>query len=278
MKNAPAKSDFLENLNCKNLKQSSFSSDVQLLPEMHMVDNRVMIYKIFFQLMCVFFAISLSAYCKGKESEKTIGVVNFIKGNPFLERNSQKSELKKGDKVQEGDVISTDDKSLVILIFNNEVGELEIQAKTILSVDSFLSNKKSIQVKQGSVWTKITKLAKNDEFQLHTPTSVAGVRGTKFYTFQIGEYQGTCHCEGNIQLELKGQKYNEVNKEDILVVSKGGKSIVITPSEFKVKRPADERHEHSQIDNSPLGKRKDLSKAEFDAFIETIEEKFQALK
>ena len=231
----------------------------------------ILIYKI-----TIFLFVLTHGDCK--KSENIAGVATFVKGTPVVERNSKKIEIKLNDRIQEGDVLTTDEKSLVILTFNNELGEVEIQQNSELSIDSFLSNKKSLHLKKGNVWTKITKLSKSDEFNLHSPTCVAGVRGTKFYTFQFGEYSGTCHCEGNIQLELKGQKYNEVNKEDILVVSKNGKSIVIVPSQLKIKRPYDDRHNHSQIENSSLGKKNDMTDEDLKKMFANIEERFKELK
>ncbi|MBE7411666.1 MAG: FecR family protein [Leptospiraceae bacterium] len=231
--------------------------------------------KIVHLILLAFLVSIFLTHCEDKKRENTVGVISFVKGKAVVERNSKKTDLKYGEKVWEGDKIFTYNNSVLVLVFHNDLGEMEIQSNTVLTINSLLKQIQSIQVQKGSVWTRITKLGKGNEFYLHTPTSVASVRGTKFYTFQIGAYQGTCHCEGQIQLELKDQEYNKVNLKDILVFYKDKKNVVINPEDWKPPKSKEERHRHSQIDNSPLGQRNNLTKVESDMLLKTIDGLFQ---
>ena len=123
--------------------------------------------------------------CKKTPKVEREGLVNFIEGAVVIIEGEKKAPAKVGDMVRTGMKIETGDKSFIEIYFENkavrildnsvvEIGELELSMK-----DG--SERTRFHVKKGKVFARLaTKLAKNDQFLISTPTATAGVRGTEF--------------------------------------------------------------------------------------------------
>lgn len=174
----------------------------------------------------------LSFYCKGSKSDPAKGRIAFLKGEISVQRGEQKFKAIVSQEILNGDIILTGPKSVATLVFGENSTVIEIQSDSKFQVKETLDEKNFFQDK-GSSWILTNKLLKGEKMNLHTPTTTAGVRGTKFYTSVYGDMTFTCHCEGQIELENHQNHSKKINDADYLSVAKGDKTIYIIPSDLQ---------------------------------------------
>ncbi|MCB1190813.1 MAG: FecR domain-containing protein [Leptospiraceae bacterium] len=216
--------------------------------------------------------------CKEKKNTDALhGVILFTKGDVKLEQNNgTQTTLKKGDVFQEGDIIQTGENSVAVVKLSNNGFEMEIQPNATFQFDKINGKDKSLSLKKGNVWLKVDKLPKDESLHLNSPTATAGVRGTKFYTFEMNGMYGTCHCEGDVEFKGKSGDYNKIHHGDTLVFSKDGKTILITPEDLKNIQNAS--HNHSMLDDSPLGSKNVMTPEQREEMIKVVTKKFAEAK
>lgn len=215
----------------------------------------------------------------GKEAAQTDGSITYLKGNAIIEHieadGSKKTiAAKVGEKVFVGDTIVTADSSTAV--FEVIGAQMEIQ-KNSRFVYARGGNDKEVYLQGGNAWTSVSKLENGRKFNLRTPNTVAGVRGTKFYTFTDGKNAGTCHCEGKVVTKNSVSGKEEENDGDYLVYYRDKKSIKILGSELQ-KLGVPLGHKHSELDNSSIGKKNDLTLQQLQKVQALVENKFAAIK
>lgn len=199
-------------------------------------------------------------FCGKKEESKVSakGIIKFAIGDVSIVAKGSKAIAKKGDSLQEGDSIVTGAKSAAIVEFEGNAGSVEIQQNSEFQISKFNAKEQELISKSGSFWLDAKKLNKDTNFQVVMPTSVAGIRGTKLYSFEIKEagITGICHCQGAVDFKENSSNYSGSHDTDYLVITKAGKTIVLTHEDFKkAGMTADGSHNHSMLDESPLGKK-----------------------
>jgi len=124
----------------------------------------------------------------------TIGKFAEIRGDVALER--AKAQLKPGvnDPVQTKDLVVTGKQSRTKLTLTDE-SLLNIGQNSRVEITEFLLEKNKrqsiVSIKAGALHTKVEKfLDPNSKFEVHTPTAVAGARGTEWLTV-VTENPGT---------------------------------------------------------------------------------------
>lgn len=215
--------------------------------------------------------------CKPVSDIKKIGLVKFVKGEAQLESNGKKQPLKVGDVFNENDVISTGPGAAAVAVLGNSA-EVEIQENAMFRIAEFNPQKKTLILDQGNLWLRVNKRGKHEDIILNSPTAVASIRGTKFFTFKIGDIHGTCVCQGKVALDIKGQAYHKAHDQDYLIVTRAGKTAVISSDELKFMGEPGKGHHHSVLDNSPLGKKPVLTEAQQKMFMETLLKKLKEAK
>ena len=215
----------------------------------------------------------------GKEPQVTDGVVTFVKGTATIEHTEADGTKKSrparaSEKVFVGDRIVTADASTVM--FEVTGAQIEVQKNTIFTYERG-GEDKQVYLQQGNAWTSVSKLDGGRKFSLKTPTTVAGVRGTKFFTFTDGKNTGTCHCEGKIALSNTATGKEEVNDGDYLEYYRGSKAIKVRVEDIR-KMGIPIGHNHSELDNSAIGKKDTLTPAQWGKINEYVEKQFAVLK
>lgn len=201
-------------------------------------------------LVCVLFS------CAKKETDTGKGVITFVVGNATLERGSAKSQAEVNKEIQNGDVLVTDEGATALIAFGENASLLEIQSGSRFRFDDIKSDKKFFQEK-GRSWLLSNKLVKGEGLSLGTPTTTAGVRGTKFYTNVQDDMTFICHCQGKVELENSADHSKLIPESDYLTVTKGTKTIVIDKADLlKIGIPY--VHNHSEVSNSPVGERTNM--------------------
>lgn len=111
--------------------------------------------------------------------------VTFVMGDVRLKSNSTDEGVKPelGALVSASQILKTGDKSTVDLEFANG-SSLRVKANTEIVVKRLLENNgkvvEEVSLKKGMLVAHVTKKKQNDDFNIVTPTVIAGVRGTSF--------------------------------------------------------------------------------------------------
>ncbi len=115
--------------------------------------------------------------------------------------------LKKGSTVTDGDMIQTGDASQMVIRY--KAVEIRLGPNTKARVAALLNTNKpaKVQVQEGYSWFKMDKNnpGRHKRFEVHTPTAVAGVRGTAFSVIEDGDGALTCTCEGTVETSQVGE-------------------------------------------------------------------------
>jgi hypothetical protein len=231
-----------------------------------------------FYLILLLSLIVVFSGCREKEVKDFVGFIKFIKGKVDLIKSGKEEPAKVGVKFGLGDVIRTGKDGIVLASLGDDSAELEIQQNTVFNVDKYSPTKKKLNLKKGNLWMKVKKLKKNENISLVSPTSVAAVRGTKFFTFEIADIYGTCVCEGKVHVKTKDKKVKKQHNRDYLILTRGKKSIVLTPDDLKFMGKVDKDHEHSMVENSPVGPKAKYTPKQMKQFMKFINSKLEKAK
>jgi hypothetical protein len=215
-------------------------------------------------LLIIISLITLAANCSKAKEEKTVkGNLIFVIGEVEIYNKSGAIQAKKDFPVGEGDTIKTGPKSVAVIQFENNTASIEIQENAEFSISKFNSKEQELISSKGNFWINAKKLNKDSNFNVVMPTSVAGIRGTSFYSFEIKEegIHGICHCQGAVDFKDKVTDYKGSHDTDYAVLTRNGKTITMTPADYKAAGVNFDsfEHKHSAIDNSPLGKKGSLT-------------------
>jgi len=127
----------------------------------------------------------LSSLTIGYAGTEFSGIVKTVKSSAFVVRNGVCSEAVPGMKIQIGDIVKTDDKGGIGLIFTDDTiislgskSEIAIQDYLFEPIDGKLSFvARMIQGTFSFISGQITKISP-DSVRLETPAATIGVRGT----------------------------------------------------------------------------------------------------
>ncbi len=192
--------------------------------------------------------------CGKKEMKSENGFVKFVSGDVSLFTGNNSHKIKQGEIVKVNDRIVTGADGVAVIEIADGLAIAEIQNNADFKIASLSGNSSELQADQGSIWLNVMKkLIKGETVSLKTKTTVASVRGTKFYTFQFADYQATCYCEGEVNLKGVQSSYSGEMKQDYLSYTKNGKTIFLAPADTKFLGVTG--HNHSMVENSPLGKK-----------------------
>ncbi|MBE7440404.1 MAG: FecR domain-containing protein [Spirochaetales bacterium] len=217
----------------------------------------------------LFVALALSG-CKDSGREVKIAE---IRGKVELIRNGEARSLSKEEKLRPHDTLRTGEESAVVILLPGGA-QAELQSHAELTLSELSLPDRSLTLHKGNHWLSIPSLPQGQSFQLVTPTTVAAVRGTKFYTFQMGDITGTCHCEGAIDFQVRGTDYQSRHEKDFIVVTRAGKTALITPAEIQAAVGVVQHH-HAERDGSPLGPRDDLTAEQRQKMMDLIRSKLR---
>lgn len=130
------------------------------------------------------------SFAENAEAQSIHGILRVVKGDVRIIQSADQKEIKAriGQKVYPKDVIiaAQDSRAKIVMIDNNE---LNISPDTRLEIQSYeykpSEDKKTVMlnVLYGKVRAKVNQKYEGDnKFQVKTPSAVAGVRGTDFFT------------------------------------------------------------------------------------------------
>ncbi|MCR9140855.1 MAG: FecR domain-containing protein [bacterium] len=226
------------------------------------------------------FALTLAA-CGPGGIENSIGAVKRVIGQAELEHNGVRTPLKTGDVLPQTGTIHTGADGVVVAVLKQGRAEVEIQKNSEFHLKKLAEKESELHLRKGNLWVRVNKISAREKFHVRTPTAIAGIRGTKFYTFHIQDFEGrdvhgTCHCEGEVSYGTHDESYEDVHTGDFVVLTREGKTILMTPEEMtSFMGDGATAHRHSALPDSPLGpEEQQMTPEQMRAFMELAERKF----
>jgi len=176
---------------------------------------------------------------------KEMALVLKVTGDAKIKSQMQDwSTLKKGGRISNGDRIRTGENALVSLVFIDDKTLMKIRANSEVEiagdkVSKGISKKLAMQV--GEIWNKVTPNGAG--FRIETPSGVAAVKGTEFYT--IVDNQGQTFVFGIDGLVQLLNEFGEalVGKGQMGFAKKGDKPNTTTATSLPDWGMADENQE-----------------------------------
>jgi len=138
------------------------------------------ILKLNFQLLLITAVIAAASSCSKKEEK---AFVSFFAGTASIERQGEASvPVKVQDQVKDGDIIETGERSYVIVQTDDGIViRFDAGTRVVFKSISDVKNRE-LNLDRGKVVSSVSKLKKESEYRVKTPTAVASVRGTEFLT------------------------------------------------------------------------------------------------
>lgn len=171
-------------------------------------------------LIILLSAIASSITLLSQETENA--KVSFLLGKSYVQKSGKSSwePLKPNDFLEEGDLISTGNGSRITVHYKGSEFKIQQNSKVKLSNLPEKSKRGVLEVNQGFAWFKIVNL-KGKKFEVTTPNSTAGVRGTSFSAFYDPKTRESsfCTCEGKVSI-------SDSTGKEILFQEKGEGTIV----------------------------------------------------
>lgn len=188
------------------------------------------------QLISIFCLVS-SLYLSAAHAESRFGIVLISKGNvKIITSSGTEKNGAIGLDILEGDTLSTgSESSAKIVTLDRNV--IVVGEKSEIVFEKYLhENQKQkavvIDVKEGSIRSSIkNKYDQKDEYyQIKTPTSVAGVRGTDFYVEhdKTNKENVICTFEGKVSYKPNESKTGFLVSAGKFIRHKEGETVNIT--------------------------------------------------
>ncbi|HCK99449.1 MAG TPA: hypothetical protein DHW42_05005 [Candidatus Marinimicrobia bacterium] len=186
-------------------------------------------------LLFTMLIVSVSAQTDFATVFKTSGSV-YIKPSGENEFNAA-AEI--GMKLNIGDAIMTTENGFVVVLFNKDKSLLKIRKNSEVSMQEEFSIR-TIKISSGRVLAQVTPGIKGS-FRIETPTSVASVKGTKFWSVVSPQYGDRFYgIEGNVNIVnlITGAESNMAP----------GQMVISTPQGQLINLPIDETDMPRDID------------------------------
>ncbi len=192
--------------------------------------------KYFIIIILAFTALQLTN-CSSEEKSITgnDGLVNFVTGDVKAISDNVTSTVNTGDKIIGGMTIKTGVKSIVEIQFQGSVIRINEKSSTVMTelTKNLKDNSENtgIYVENGQALFKVTrKLTSNEKFNVNTPTSVAGVRGTEFIVTSDNDKSTISCVEGKVAV-----RKSSGNDSDFVMVEAGREAVVEKDKEILLK-------------------------------------------
>ncbi len=134
-----------------------------------------------FILIATFF-LSLTAQAK---TDRDVALIFKVKGSvKVVKSNKQNKMARRGLRLDAGDRVETDANGFTALIFTDDKSMMKIRANSDVVIRGKRIKKsfaKRIYMEVGQAWVHVSPQVASD-FRIETPTGVAAVKGTEFYT------------------------------------------------------------------------------------------------
>ena len=171
------------------------------------------------KLITVFVLLSFLMPLALADASKEIAVVIKVKGSALIKSGGNSwATLKNGRRLNNDDLIKTGKDALVAIVFTDDKSMLKIRSSSQFQLKGKRTEKgvaKKLLLMMGQVWAKITP--KGAGYQMVTPSGVAAVRGTEFYSLVTALKTTIMGMGGSVELFNKlGSVMVTANKTGVI--------------------------------------------------------------
>jgi hypothetical protein len=106
-------------------------------------------------------------------------MVSYLEGRAFTVSANEETPLDVGSAILATDTVKTGPKSVCEISFPS-IGRIEIEADSIVKINSIEAGKAQVEATRGKLLAKVNKLSGQDRFSVKARSVVCGVRGTLF--------------------------------------------------------------------------------------------------
>jgi hypothetical protein len=163
-------------------------------------------------------------------AQNPIAIVKVSKGDVTISKSDGKKvgKIKRGAKLYDGDKIVTGKKGKVAVIFLDDKSLVRVRPNSSCTINAKKENNsmvKNLYVEVGTIFSKITQ--QKSKFRVSTPTSVASVKGTEWWTVQEFKGKTLFFCDEGV-IEISNDAGSALVKilEKCIVNSSKSKPIV----------------------------------------------------
>jgi hypothetical protein len=148
-----------------------------------------------------------------------VGKITNLQGNVDITSPGKAARIAKvGDGVNVGDFIRAKSKSKVEITFN-EGNVLRLGENSRVGITRYMAGEKQnssvINLFRGKIHNIIKSVGADGRYEVHTPVSVCGVRGTRFFNYYLAGESGSIFEEGS------GYGYSKSKPEDVKKIGTG---------------------------------------------------------
>ena len=187
-------------------------------------------FKIFITILALF--VSSIAFAQGG----AVAIIKKTRGKVQIKSNPGKwADAQRGKSLKSGDALRTGKDGFAAIAFLDDASTLKVTSNTSISIEGKVEQKKinkRIQMEIGDLLAKVTK--QKGTFEIATPTSVASVKGTEFWTL-VDEQGNTVviGIDGLVALLNKiSNKAADIGKGNTGASGKDG-NVNVTPTDPK---------------------------------------------
>ncbi|NOY77507.1 MAG: FecR domain-containing protein [Calditrichaeota bacterium] len=182
-------------------------------------------------LIILLFLTFMSTTLMGK-TDRDIALIFKVKGkvNIVKAENNRSVHAKRGSRLDAGDQIRTDQDGFTALIFTDDKSMMKIRGNSDVIIRGKRQKKtftKRIFMEMGEAWVHVSPQVASD-FRIETPTGVAAVKGTEFYTI--------VDQDGNVSIFATKGIVELINQLGTVLVHAGESGFSDGKSEPKVKK------------------------------------------
>ncbi len=170
--------------------------------------------------------IGISFFSSSIFSEE-IGIVRFVVGKAFYERDGKKKPLKIRTPLFQGDIVYTQQGKAHIQLGEKVIIRLEPYTK--IEIRDLSEKSSSLFLNKG---TLLSKVVKGYSYEVSSPTTTAGVRGTEFMVVETPDKKlkkGVYVNEGVVEVEAE----DPVEKKKVKEILKGREQFVLDMDGFR---------------------------------------------
>lgn len=156
----------------------------------------------------------------------TVAILSASKGRVSLERNKQDLKYKKGELLKNEDILRTKAESFAAYKFIDASSLIKLFSNSVVTISATqLGDKlsKKVSVERGSVLASVK--SGTGAFAVHTPTTVASVKGTEFMT-RVDENGNSLFIvtEGEVEVQIKvtGETVSVMKGKTAVIDSRSG--------------------------------------------------------
>ncbi len=159
--------------------------------------------------------------------------IAFVVGSAEIIRGGKSETAAVNSIVKSGETVRTSTGSMIVLQVSGS-GNIKVHENTEFVFESIdESGKTSIDLKSGSLYSKLKKLSKDQSYEIKTMTFTAAVRGTEFLSTSSEKDSGIKVLDGKVSLSAGESLENIADAGNGIKLNKSGKPEVYSLSKIE---------------------------------------------